>query len=210
MSNRHQFLVCILVLIAKVALASGTNNVLASVPGQPLAWIRTSADGSHLVCDETDHRFVPWGFNYDRDDAGRLLEDFWTDDWEKVAGDFREMKSLGANVVRIHLQLCRFMKSPDQPDDKSLARLNKLVQLAEQTGVYLDVTGLGCYHKQDIPAWYDAMDESGRWDVQARFWRAVAEVCKDSPALFCYDLMNEPIPSGDQKGDWLPGQPLGG
>ena len=84
------------------------------------------------------------------------------------------------------------------------------MQLAEETGIYLDVTGLGCYHKQDVPAWYDAMDESDRWKVQARFWRAVAEVCKESPAIFCYDLMNEPIPSGDRKGDWLPGQPMGG
>ena len=54
------------------------------------------------------------------------------------------------------------------------------------------------------------MDESARWKVQARCWRAIAEVCKDSPAVFCYDLMNEPVPSGDQKGDWLPGEPMGG
>jgi len=54
------------------------------------------------------------------------------------------------------------------------------------------------------------MDESARWQVQARFWRAVAEVCKESPAIFCYDLMNEPVASGDQKGDWLPGTPLNG
>ena len=82
--------------------------------------------------------------------------------------------------------------------------------MAEENGLYLDVTGLGCYHKDEVPAWYDAMDESARWKVQARCWRAVAEVCKDSPAIFCYDLMNEPVPSGDRKGDWLPGQPMDG
>ena len=64
-------------------------------------------------------RFVPWGFNYDHDDAGRLLEDYWADDWAKVTNDFQEMKILGANVVRIHPQLCRFMKSPEQPDEKT-------------------------------------------------------------------------------------------
>ena len=88
--------------------------------------------------------------------------------------------------------------------------MGSLARLAEETGLYLDVTGLGCYHKDDVPAWYDAMDESARWQVQARFWRAVAEVCKDTPAIFCYDLMNEPVASGDRKGDWLPGAPLGG
>ncbi len=102
------------------------------------------------------------------------------------------------------------MKSPEQPDEKNLARLGKLVGLAEETGLYLDVTGLGCYHKDEVPAWYDAMDESARWKVQARFWSTVAGVCKDSPAIFCYDLMNEPVASGDRKGDWLPGAPLDG
>jgi hypothetical protein len=210
MTNRVQFLISVLVLIARAALATGTNDAAVLAQAQPLAWIRTSADKTHFVCDGTDQRFVPWGFNYDRDDSGRLLEDYWADEWTNVADAFQEMKSMDANVVRIHLQLCRFMKSPDQPNENNLARLGKLVRLAEETGLYLDVTGLGCYHKQDVPAWYDAMDESARWQVQARFWRAVAEVCKDSPAIFCYDLMNEPIPSGDHKGDWLPGQPLAG
>ena len=210
MANRVLFLIVVFLLIATGTLAVGTSDAVVLAPGQSLAWIRTSADKTHFVCDGTDNRFVPWGFNYDHDEAGRLLEDYWADDWTKVVEDFHEMKSLGANVVRIHLQLCRFMKSPGQPDEKNLARLGKLVRLAEETGVYLDVTGLGCYRKEDVPAWYDAMDESARWKVQARFWRAVAEVCKDSPAIFCYDLMNEPVASGDQKDDWLPGAPLGG
>ncbi len=210
MANRVPLLVSVLVLMARAGLATGTNHTEVLTQRQPLAWIRTSADKTHFVRDGTDNRFVPWGFNYDRDEAGRLLEDYWADDWAKITNDFREMKILGVNVVRIHLQLCRFMKSPGQPDEENLARLGRLLQLAEETGVYLDVTGLGCYHKQDVPAWYDAMDESARWKVQARFWQAVAEVCKDCPAIFCYDLMNEPVSSGDRNGDWLPGQPLGG
>lgn len=39
----------------------------------------------------------------------RLLEDYWAEEWETVAQDFREIRDLGANVVRIHLQLGRFM-----------------------------------------------------------------------------------------------------
>ena len=103
------------------------------------------------------------------------------------------------------------MRSADQSRAENLALLAKLLRLAEEIGLYLDVTGLGCYHKNDVPAWYDGLDESARWDVQARFWKAVAGVCKSSPAIFCYDLMNEPILAGEKgKNDWLPGPPFGG
>jgi hypothetical protein len=83
--------------------------------------------------------------------------------------------------------------------------------LAERLRLYLDLTGLGCYHKRDVPAWYDRLSEKERWGVQARFWRAVAGRCADSPAVFCYDLMNEPVvPGGKRKeGDWL-GPAFGG
>ena len=62
-----------------------------------------------------------------------------------------------------------------------------------------------------MPAWYDKLAEKDRWDVQARFWEAVAGRCADSPAVFCYDLMNEPVvPGGKRKdGDWL-GPAFGG
>jgi hypothetical protein len=210
MANRRQFIVGFLILVASGAIASAATDAAISPPGQPLAWIRTSADKTHFICDGTGNPFVPWGFNYDRDEAGRLLEDHWADDWAKIFDDFHEMKNLGANIVRVHLQLCRFMQSPEQPDEKNLAYLGKLVQLAQETGVYLDVTGLGCYHKNQVPAWYDAMDESARWKVQARFWHEVANVCKDSPAIFCFDLMNEPVASGAPNDDWLPGKPLDG
>jgi hypothetical protein len=74
----------------------------------------------------------------------------------------------------------------------------------------LDVTGLGCYHKHDVPPWYDALSEAERWSVQQRFWRAVAKVCRESPAFFCYDLMNEPILPGNKvETEWLAGE-LGG
>ena len=58
---------------------------------------------------------------------------------------------------------------------------------------------------------YTALDETARWDAQAHFWEAIAEQCKSSPAVFCYDLMNEPVvPGGSGKQEqWLAGE-LGG
>lgn len=197
-------------LLAETNALVGRDDKPAPKPAPALEPIRVSKDGTHFVGGTSGKRFVVWGVNYDHDDAGRLLEDYWDKEWDTVAEDFQEIKAFGANVVRIHLQLGKFMDAADRPNAANLVRLAKLVRLAEDTGLYLDVTGLGCYHKKDVPAWYDKLEEAGRWDVQEQFWRAVAKACKDSPAILCYDLMNEPILAGDKKdNEWLTGE-LGG
>ncbi|MFO0810525.1 MAG: cellulase family glycosylhydrolase [Gemmataceae bacterium] len=167
--------------------------------------VEVTKDKKGFVLQRSGASFVPWGVNYDHDDTGRLIEDYWDTDWTKIEADFAAIKRLGANVVRIHLQLGKFMDGPEKPNEKALDQLSKLVRLAERTGLYLDVTGLGCYHSKDVPPWYDRLVERERWDVQARFWGAVARRCDASPAIFCYDLMNEPVvPGGRRKdGDWL-------
>ncbi len=171
-----------------------------------MPWVQVAKDKRSFALEPSGKPFIPWGFNYDHDADGRLIEDYWDDDWPTVEAHFGEMKKLGANVVRIHLQLGKIMDDPDKANEKALARFGKLLALAEKERLYLDLTGLGCYHKKDVPVWYDKLSEKDRWDVQARFWQVVAGRCKDSPAVFCYDLMNEPVVAGGKRkdGDWLP------
>lgn len=182
-----------------------------SVPGgEPLDRIRVGPDGRRFVRGAEDEPWVAWGVNYDHDGQGRLLEEYWADDWQTVVEDLREIRDLGFNAVRIHLQFGRFMTAPDRPDEANLARLDRLIEEAAAVGLYLDLTGLGCYHRQDVPAWYDALPEDGRWEAQAAFWRAVAGVARRHTNVFCYDLMNEPILPGEEPAqDWLAGE-LGG
>jgi hypothetical protein len=192
-----------------VLLMSLVSSLSAEGRG-PLEPIRTSVDGKRFVRGVTKEDFKIWGVNYDHDSRGWLLDEYWEDDWETVVEDFREIKELGANCVRIHLQLGLFMETPDEPNSGALARLARLVELAEENQLYLDVTGLACYHKKNIPVWYDSLSEEKRWATQAVFWEAVAKVCSRSPAIFCYDLMNEPILAGKEvAADWLAGD-LGG
>jgi hypothetical protein len=188
--------------------------MLALAPAQPVCragdagpeFIRVGKDGRHFAFSGSGSDFRPWGFNYDHDASNRLLETYWIKEWNAVEGDFEEMKQLGANTVRIHLQVSQFMKSAKEPNRKSLEQLARLLTLAEKNGLHLDLTGLGCYDKKDVPRWYNKLKEGQRWAVQARFWEAVAETCRNSSAVFCYDLMNEPVLSEDKKNrDWTPG-----
>jgi hypothetical protein len=192
---------------AKILGLACLCGAAVSAAAAGLERVAVGADGSHFVFAGSGARFTPWGFNYDHDPSGRLLEDYWQDEWPVVARDFAAMKALGANVVRVHLQTGKFLKSAREPNRQSLRQLARLVKLAEKTGLYLDVTGLGCYNRQDTPQWYNDLDEAQRWDAQSRFWTAVAGVCARSPAVFCYDLMNEPVVGGGATNrDWTPGE----
>src|SRR5262245_31286935 len=80
-----------------------------------MPWVQVSKDKTGFVQSPSGRPFIPWGFNYDHDTEGRLLEDYWDAEWPTVEAHFSQMKALGANVVRVHLQLGRFMDSPEKP-----------------------------------------------------------------------------------------------
>ncbi len=191
-------------LVTGVGVIEGAEDLAAD----ELEMIRVSEDGTGFIHALSGSEFVIWGFNYDHDRTGRLIEDYWDEEWATVVVDFREIKALGANVVRIHLQVGKFMDSPRKPNQAALRRLARLVALAEETALYLDITGLGCYEKEAVPNWYDVLSEEERWDVQALFWEAVAGTCAGSPAVFCYDIMNEPVlpGAGETFTEWLTGE----
>ena len=117
-----RLLVAVLLTIAPCGFAA------AEIEG-----IRVAEKGTGFVYETSGQPFVPWGLNYDHDARGRLLEDYWEQEWPKVEEDFRAMKRLGANVVRIHLQVSRFLDSAEKLNAASLARLGRLVALADQS-----------------------------------------------------------------------------
>ena len=94
----------VLLLFVFLAFISPTRAA-----SQGMSAIRVSEDGRNFVHAGSGRPFVAWGFNYDHDEKGRLLEDYWAAEWPKVEEDFREMKELGANVVRVHLQVGKFI-----------------------------------------------------------------------------------------------------
>src|SRR4051794_23471967 len=165
------------ILAVVLAAAPSVASSAAATTSAARQHVRVSPDGKGFVLAESHRPFIPWGYNYDRNHEGGLLESYWHEKWPKVVADFGQMKAMRGNVVRIHLQFASFMDAPDKPNARNFAQLERLVSLAEETGLYLDLTGLACYRKQDVPAWYDALDESHRWDAQARFWEEVARRC---------------------------------
>lgn len=171
----------------------------------PMQRVQVAESGDGFVLAPSGQRFVPWGHNYASVD---ILERFATDP-ARVARDFAEMRACGTTVVRIHPEFPRFF-TPDGADDPAAWQaMLGILELAEQAGMYLKVTGLGCYNLTQRMAWYDDLDEVERWAAQARFWQQMAETCASSPAVFAYDLVNEPVASGQPDQPWYMGE-IGG
>ncbi|MHB8897932.1 MAG: cellulase family glycosylhydrolase [Thermoguttaceae bacterium] len=197
------------ILTAVIAPLPAAEKPAETAPAaaRPMERVRISQDGKGFVLDPSGAAFTPWGFNF-VGRFGRIVEEYWQDDWASVEKDFRQMRSLGANVVRLHLQVGTYMKTAEEVDEAALIRLRRLLDLGRDTGLYLDLTGLGCYHLAAIPPWLDKLSEQDRWQVQARFWEAIARTCSGHPALFCYDLVNEPVIGQAMEGEhpWLLGE----
>ena len=166
--------------------------------------------------DSEGKYFFPWGFNYTNSKGVELIEDNWDDKaiWGIITDDFQEMKDMGANVVRIHLQYHKFMEDQFTPNKHALWKLKDLVEMAETKELYLLITGLAAYRKSDQPDWYTNLNDRDRWETQKIFWKNIAKKVGQSNAVFAYDLINEPVvavgckTAGDC--DWLPGEALGG
>jgi hypothetical protein len=181
---------------------------VAALVVQAMERIVLAPDGKSFVTADSKKPFVPWGVNYGN--AGRLMEDFWDKEWATIEGDFAEIRQLGGNVVRVHLQYGKFMEAPNRPNRATFLQWKRMLDLAEKSGLYLDVTGLACYRTSNVPKWYDEMDDATRWNAQASFWQEIAKASAHSPAIFCYDLMNEPVSPGDKSDKWYSGHLLGG
>lgn len=184
-------------LVASVFVLTGDSSISCEMEA-----IKISPDQKGFVYAESGNRFTPWGHNYASVDLLKRLDE----DPERVAREFTEMKQAGTTVARIHPEFYRLLSGPMQTNPKGLDGLRRLVEIAERTGIYLKLTGLANYTIADRPGWYDSLSEEERWRAQAFFWETVASVCAKSPAIFAYDLVNEPASLGKPEDGWYTGR----
>jgi hypothetical protein len=127
-------------------------------------------------------------------------------DPKRVEREFAEMKTAGTTVARIHPEMPRILAGPDKANPEALDQLRKLLKIAQAAGIHLKITGLACYKIKDRMPWYDALGEQDRWQTQTFFWETIAQTCADSPAVFAFDLVNEPAASAKPADGWYTGR----
>ena len=191
---------------ARLLISSSALLVLLLLTGE--AWaadmetVNIAPNKKGFILLPSGDRYVPWGHNYASVDILERL----TQDPARVARDFADMKAAGTTVARIHPEMPQILAAPDKAKPQALDQLRQLLKIAEDSGIHLQITGLACYKIDNRLAWYDSMDEQDRWKTQAFFWETVAQTCAGSPAVFAYDLINEPAASGKPADGWHSGR----
>jgi len=208
-SNQHLrqlFLLTVLLLLLSASYKNGKSRQPTNTRLQHI-----TADGRQLI-DESGRTFRVWGLNYGAGGGDGLTAHFWTSEsgWEELTKDWYDMKGLGANTVRVHLQAHEFLLDAETVNAGAIENLQRLVSLSEEVGMYLLITGLGAYVEADQPIWYNGLDDEARWVAHETFWGEIAKAVGHSPAVLGYDLMNEPIVAVKPEEGWTPGEPYGG
>ena len=171
--------------------------LIGDVQAGGLDRIVTSSDGNGFVGATTQRAFTPWAL--DMEIRGLVLSD--TTVWNTIVDDVREQRRMGANMIRVLMEFDQLVGPPSigwpdgTPKASGITFLTNLATLANQTGVYLDFTGLGFQLPHNVPTWDDGLDEAGWWRAHRTFWTAAAGALKTTNAVAWYDLMNEPKPT---------------
>ena len=164
-----------------------------------------TASGSDLTAG--GQPFIAFGFNYafggtyptlryfDRPTRARL---------RVVRRDFAEARRMGANTLRVFLEIGQFMADRRKPRTEALDAYERLLRIAERKGLYLDVSGNLSWRPGKRDRWYDRLDERDRWRTQARFWRAVARRSRRYDSVLCFELTSEPLVG--QSNSWYTGR----
>ncbi len=188
---------------------NGSGKVSLTVADfwSPVPW-RTffHAQGRDIVADSTGEKVFFRGVNlnglefgtfFDNPYPGELGKDYFA----PRPKDFRAVKALGFNVIRVLFEWARLVPGwqpgeplPTELDPAYLGILNKVIQRAAANRLYviLDMHDfLKYWSGQSVQVCVDTSPDHQQ--LLAHTWKLLATHFGENPALLGYDIMNEPV-----------------
>ena len=157
----------------------------------------------------------PWGFytNYQDPTHPNITDDMLTDAMSTPAGRARievqlvGMQARNGTLWRIFPQFQDVLAGPETVNKPGIAALTAALDMAHAHGIQATVTGLSDFVPAHNPGWLNKIGED--IDSEARiqavselWWGTLAKAWKGHPAVFSFDLQNEPV--------WMNGPLSGG
>ena len=154
--------------------------------------IVAAPDGVGFIERDTGRPYIVFGTNYYDPHTGWAPKIWQQFDAEKVRQHFQIMSGTGVNCARVFLTAGSFQLEGETIEEQALKRLDALVEIARQTRIRLLLTGPD--HWEGQPSYWKPDRFAGETALQAleHFWKVVGRRYRGEPAIFAWDLLNEP------------------
>ena len=170
----------------------GCSTISGDRGGPKMGLIAASPDGNGFTELDSGRPFVPFGTNYYDPNTGWPPKVWQRFDPNRVSEHFAVMKNLGVNCARVFLAASAFQPDVNSVDEESLRKLDTLIRIARRSGIRLILTGPD--HWEGRPDYWEPDRFAGEPALRAleTFWETVAARYRGEPAIFAWDLLNEP------------------
>jgi endo-1,4-beta-mannosidase len=159
---------------------------------QSMEFIAVAPDGQGFIEADSGRPYIPFGTNYYDPHTGWAPKLWRRFDAERIRQHFRVMSGLGVNCARVFLTAGSFQQTAEKIEEQALVKLDKLVEIARENGIRLILTGPDQW--EGVPDYWKPDRFAGQTALKAleNFWTVVAHRYRNKPAIFAWDLLNEP------------------
>ena len=154
--------------------------------------IVVAPDGHGFVERDSGRPYIPFGTNYYDPHTGWAPKLWRQFDAGTVRKHFRIMSGIGVNCARVFLTAGSFQPKAETIEEEALTKLDTLVRIAGENHIRLILTGPD--HWEGQPSYWKPDRYAGQASLQAldRFWDVIGRRYQGEPAIFAWDLLNEP------------------
>jgi len=179
-------------IVAATAIAFWVPLTSRGAERPKMELIASAPGGGGFVERDSGRPYTPFGTNYYDPHTGWAPKLWRQFDAEKVREHFRVMSELGVNCARVFLTAGSFQPSAETIEEQALAKLDTMVEIARERGIRLILTGPD--HWEGQPAYWkpDRFAGDAALDALDRFWDVLGRRYRGEPAIFAWDLLNEP------------------
>lgn len=181
-----------LLFITIVVTVIGFHNTGSVAARSKMQLIVVSDDGEGFAERDSGRPYIPFGTNYYDPHTGWAPKIWRKFDAEKIREHFRLMSKIGVNCARVFLTAASFQPKAETIDEQSLKKLDTLIKIGRETGIRLILTGPD--HWEGSPSYWRPDRFAGEEALRAleNFWEVLGKRYKGEPAIFAWDLLNEP------------------